>query len=568
MIKNVKMNGYLKGLFSGKIYDEYLFPYPSLKNEEKEIVLSTINTINRFYNSTKKGNSRDFFKSLGIFSLLIPQEYGGVGVSFSSFLHISEAIAKNSFSDAIRVGIEVVMGTIPILLYGNEFIKKRYLSKISSGDLKLGFALTEFHAGSDIRSIDTYAEYIPQQKKYRITGKKVWIFLGIEADSFIVLAKMKKPKADKNRDELSIFLINRADGIESGKAEKLNGLNELGVSELYFNEIEIPESQLLGEEGDGFQIAVNILNFGRLELATETLGVLKKITKISTEYALQRKQFGQTISEYGLIQEKICSMVKDTYILESMLYLTAAFIDAGADEYAIEAAVCKIFGSESLISHIDNATKICSGVSFLATHELSKLLRESRMIYFFQGTNDILTLFTAYSGLHKDIDSKKELSFLKALTEPLKSLSIFSDILVHKISAATVGNDLDRVNPILKKEKDIFIDLVQKFSFTIEVILKRTERDILKNQFFLKKISQTITKLYSLSSVLSRTSDAIKIKGSEHSIQYIELTNRIFLQEKEDISKILDDLLEIKEDDRDSIIRNIYKHKGYPFDLI
>ncbi len=568
MIKQIKTNGYLKGLFYGKIHDEYLFPYPSLKKEEKDIIQSSINSINKFYKTNKKGNSRDFFGSLGVFGLIIPQEYGGAGLSFSSFLHISETISKKSFSDAIGVGIETVMGTVPILLYGNEQTKTTYLPKISKGELKIGFALTEFHAGSDIRSIDTYAQYLPQQKKYKINGKKVWIFLGVDADAFIVLAKMRKPKFEKNRDELSLFLVNRTDGIESGKAEKLSGLNELGVSEIYFNDVEVDESQLLGEEGDGFKNAVNTLNFGRLELAAETLGVLKKISKITTEYALQRKQFGKTISEYGLVQEKIYNMVSDTFILESMLYLTSAFIDAGTEQYAIEAAVCKIFGSESMIKHLDNAIKICSGVSYLATHELSKLLKESRVIYFFQGTNDILKLFIAYSGINKESDTKKELSFLKALTEPLKSLTIFSDILVHKISAATVNNDLDRVNPILKKERDLFLDIVQRFWQTIESAFKKNEKDILKNQFFLKKISQITIKLYSLSAILSRTSETIKTKGGEHSFQEIELTTKIFLAEKKSIIELLDTLIESSEEDIDAIVRDIYKHKGYPFDLI
>jgi acyl-CoA dehydrogenase family protein 9 len=429
------------------------------------------------------------------------------------------------------------------------------------------FALTETGVGSDVRSIKTSAEYIERKQGYLLNGSKIWVFNAPEAEAFIVFAKTVTPKFQENKDELTAFVVEKSFGVKVGKPEKISGLAGLEVAQIYFEDVFVPEENIIYEEGQGFLIAVETLNYGRLELASEALGIAKKAIKISGDYALHRKQFGNSIAEYGMIQEKIGKMSIDTYILESMIYLTAGLADTDNNDFSIEAAICKIFASESVMKIIDYSTSICSSVAFLQEHWLSQILKDLRMMFFFQGTNEVLRLFVAFSGLNNS-DNAEEITLTQALTDPIKSLGIISDMLVKKLSATVLSNRILRVDPTLKREAEILENIIENFSHLIEKILKKFENEIIQQQFLIKRIADITIKIYAISAVISRVSDYILENGKENSIREIEIAIYVTDNYKKEITDLCKAIEKNKDEYLKDAAKKVYKYQKYKYDIL
>jgi acyl-CoA dehydrogenase family protein 9 len=576
--KDDNLRGFVKGIFSGQIREELIFPFPRLSKDEKEtikILLQSLSDfINKEYNFKKVLHERKFSNNLkeeikknGLYSLIIPEKFNGLGFSMTSYLRILEDVSKYSFSLATRISTHQIMGGVGILLKGSSFLKKRYLPIIASGEKLFGFALTESGIGSDVKSIKTTAEYVARKNGYLLNGSKIWVFNAPEAEVFIVFAKTTLPQYLKNKDELTAFVVEKSYGVKVAKPEKISGLIGLEVAQIFLDNVFVPKENIISEEGEGFSVAVETLNYGRLELASEALGIAKNAIKIASDYASHRKQFGNNISEYGMIQEKIGSMSIDTYILESMVYLTAGLIDAKDNDYSVEAAICKIFAAESVMKTVDSATSICSSVAFLEDHWLSQILRDLRMMFFFQGTNEVLRLFIAYSGLNNSATGE-EISFTQALTEPLKSLGILSDLLVKKISASVLTNRIVRVDPLLKKEASIIEEVIERFNVHIERVIRKYGNEIIQQQFIIKKIADVSIKIYAMSAVTSRVSDYILDNGKENSIREIEIAVYVADKYYKEIINIFDSFETNKDEYLKDAAQKVYKYQKYKYDII
>ena len=576
--KDDNLKGFVKGFFSGEIREELIFPYPILSSDEKETIKILLKSLNGFmkkeFGSKKSFNEKKFSKRIkeevkkyGLYSLIIPQEFNGLDFSFSAYLRVIEEVAKNSFSLATRISTHQIMGGIGIMTKGSSFLKKRYLPIIASGDKLAAFSLTESGIGSDVKSIRSSAEYIQNKNGYLLNGNKIWTFNAPEAEIFIIFAKTVHPKQASKKDELTAFVVEKSFGIKVSKPERLSGLLGLETSQVEFNDLFVPEENIIGKEGDGFEIAVETLNYGWVELAAEGLGIIKKAIKISSDYATHRKQFGNSISEYGMIQEKIASMTIDAYILESMIYLTSGLVDAGTNDYSVEAAICKIFASESAMRVVDQATSICSSVAFLEDHWLAKILRDLRMMFFFQGTNEVLRLFISYSGLN-DSKEGEEVSFTKALTDPIKSLGMLSDFLVKKISASVLTNKIMRVDPILKREASIIEEVIALLNTQVEKSIRKYGDEIMQKQFVIKRISDIAIKIYAMSSVVSRVSNSVLENGKDNSIKEIEIAIYVTSEYKKEILAILNSFESNKDEYLKDAAQKTYKYKKYKYDII
>jgi len=576
--KDDNLQGFIKGIFSGQIREELIFPFPKLSRDEKETIKILLQSLNDFiekeYNFKKVIRDREFSKKLkeeirknGLYALIIPERFNGLGFSMTSYLRILEDVSKHSFSLATRISTHQIMGGVGILLKGSNFLKKRYLPMIASGKKLFAFALTESGIGSDVKSVKTSAEYVSRKNGYILNGSKIWVFNAPEAEVFIVFAKTTHPRNPKNVDELTAFVVEKSYGIKIGKVEKISGLIGLEVAQIFLDNVFVPKENIISDEGEGFLVAVETLNYGRLELATEALGIAKKAIKISSDYATHRKQFGNSIAEYGMIQEKIGSMSIDTYILESMVYLTAGLMDAKGNDYSVEAAICKVFAAESIMKIIDQSTSICSSVAFLEDHWLSQILRDLRMMFFFQGTNEVLRLFIAYSGLNNS-ENSEEISFTQALTEPIKSLGLLSDFLVKKISASVLANRIVRVDPLLKREAAIIEDMIEQFNVHIERVIRKYGSEIIQKQFIIKRIADIAIKIYAMSATVSRVSDFILDNGKENSIREIEIAVYVADKYKKEILNIFDSFETNKDEYLKDAAKKIYKYQKYKYDII
>ncbi|WMJ72248.1 acyl-CoA dehydrogenase family protein [Cytophagaceae bacterium ABcell3] len=459
---------------------------------------------------------------LGLLATSIPEQYEGFGKDFNTSLLLTE-IVGGGHSFAVAQAAHTGIGTLPIVYFGNEEQKKKYLPKLASGELKAAYCLTEPGSGSDALAAKTKAELTEDGKHYVLNGQKMWITNGGFADVFIVFAQI-------DGDKFTGFIVDKGEGVTLGNEEHKMGIKGSSTRQVFFNDCKVPVENVLGEIGKGHLIAFNILNIGRIKLCAAALGGAKRAASLSVQYALERNQFKQPIANFGAIKHKLAEQAIQIYACESALYRAGADIQkkeeelqaegksyeqallGAAQDYAIECAILKVAGSEVLDYVSDEGVQIYGGYGFSADYPMDRAYRDSRINRIFEGTNEINRMLILDMLLKKAMKGELDLmspamAVQKELTgipefgseeETLFSVQTKAIENFKKALLMTAGAAAQKYMDKLAHEQEILLNLadISILIYMAESALLRTEKIILQKGQEAAQGQIDITKVY------------------------------------------------------------------------
>ena len=439
---------------------------------------------------------------LGFHGIGVPEEYGGLNCDMKTELAFGE-IASDSFAFSQSIGVHTGLGVYPILLYGTEEQKKRYLNDIVTAKIKCSYCLTEPGSGSDANSGKTKAIFNQGQSHYILNGQKMWITNSGFADVFFVFCKIED---DEN---LSCLIVHKEWGVKLGAEEKKLGIHGSSTRQVFFENVEVPVENLLGERNKGFKIAMNALNAGRIKIGVANTAIGKRAFKLGINYANERIQFGEKIANFGAIKEKIATMAARLYGLESSWNRSAQHIDEvyeelvdqGQDkleakikscaEYAMECAIIKVYGSEVESYIVDEALQIHGGMGFSGESEISVHYRNVRGNRIYEGTNEINRILTPTMLLRKAM--KGELPFME------KTMALFQELMSGQLKAVEEENQ-----PLVLIEN--FIEIAKKATLlTTGIAVQKFQQEIKSEQEVLMHLADMMIPLFILESALLRS---------------------------------------------------------------
>uniref|UniRef100_A0A803Y0L7 Acyl-CoA dehydrogenase family member 9 n=1 Tax=Meleagris gallopavo TaxID=9103 RepID=A0A803Y0L7_MELGA len=515
---------------------EEVFPYPEISNEELQEISQFVGPVEKFFAEEVDSKKIDQdakippetlkgLGDLGLFGMQIPEEYGGLGLSNTMYARLGEIISLDG-SIAVTLAAHQAIGLKGILITGTDEQKAKYLPKLASGEHIAAFCLTEPGSGSDAASIQTRATLSEDGKYFLLNGSKVWISNGGLASIFTVFARTEIVEKDGQvKDKITAFIVERDfGGVTHGKPEDKLGIRGSNTCEVHFENTKVPVENVLGEIGGGFKVAMNILNSGRFSMGSASAGMIKKLIELTAEHACTRKQFNRKLSEFGLIQEKFCFMAVKAYVMESMAYLTAGMMDRpGLPDCSVEAAMVKVFSSEGAWACVSEALQILGGLGYMKDYPYERYLRDSRILLIFEGTNEILRMYIALTGMQHAG---------KILTDKIKeikkgNIGLALQELVNKVRDST-GRKVDY--GIMEERGGLVHPSLQvrarHRSSTFDPCYKLT---IVDEQLALKRVSDIVINLYAMTAAISRASRAISIGLRNHDHDVL-LTN-IFCSE-------------------------------------
>lgn len=465
---------------------------------------------------------------LGLLGTAVPEALGGFGMDFNTTMLVAEVIG-GGHSFAVAQSAHTGIGTLPILYYGNEDQKQKYIPKLASGEYKAAYCLTEPDAGSDANSGKTKAVLSDDGKHYLITGQKMWITNGGFADIFIVFAKIEN---DKN---LTAFIVEKEfGGITMNEEEKKMGIKGSSTRQIFFNDCKLPVENMLSDRESGFKIAVNILNVGRIKLGVAAVGASKMIAHAATNYANERKQFGTSISSFGAIKHKLATMGVKIFASESAHYRASQNIDDAYNAYiaegiapgesrlkslydfAIECAILKVHGSEVLDYAADEGVQIYGGMGFSAEGPMDRAYRDARINRIFEGTNEINRMLCIDMLLKRAM--KGELDLMESAMAVQQELMSIPDF------GATEEESL------FSKEKKLLRNLKKTGLMVSGAAVQKYMEKLSGEQEVLMNLADMLIEGYVAESVLLRVEKMVSVKGEEACALEIDMV-KIYMNE-------------------------------------
>jgi len=557
--KAVHSKSFAQNIFRGMVETEQVFPYPiALDEEQKENLEMLVPIAERVMAEqndpllndqleTVPESTVNALRELGAFGLQVPVELDGVGLTNTQYARLTEVVGGNDLGVGIFIGAHQSIGFKGILLCGTDAQKEQYLPKLASGENFAAFALTEPSSGSDAGSIKTRAELNEAGTHWILNGGKIWISNGGIAEIFTVFAKtpITDEKTGTVTEKVSAFIVERSfGGVTNGPPEKKMGIKCSNTAEVYFENTPVPVENVLSQPGDGFKVAMQILNNGRFGMGAALSGTMRTVIQKACEHATARVQFGSRIDGYGAIQEKIAKMSMIHYATESMAYMVAGTMDSGYEDYQLEAAISKIFASEAAWFVTDEAIQVLGGNGYMRSLGLEKVMRDLRIFRIFEGTNDILRLFVALVGIQYAGGHLRELQ--KAISNPISNFGVVLGEVAKRgkgMAGLSSGNTLAaHVHPNLSESAALTCKAVDAFGQTVEKVLIKHGKGIINEQFILNRLANATIDIYANSCVLSRCTKSLN-DGVE-SAHHEEMMAKVWCNES--YRRIMDNLNQLK----------------------
>ena len=527
---------FMRSLCMGRIEQDVICPFPNMSDAQRETLVDISGALEGLL-ATREEDFRkwdvdgelpaefiDELKEFGMFGLVISEDHGGMGLGNMAYSRTLQEVAKYDASIAVTIGAHSSIGMRGLLLFGNDEQKARYMPKLATGEMIAAYCLTEPGAGSDAAAVKTTA--VREGDYWVLNGNKLWITNGGIADFFTVFAKTPE---EGGRGKMTGFIVTRdMEGVSVGPHEDKMGLRASSTTTVHLDGVRVPHANVLGDVGQGFKVAMSILNSGRTGLGGGSVGAMKQLIGLATTQANERKTFGEPISSYGLIKKKVGQMVVDCYTAEAVVTMVGGLIDSGYKEYQVEAAISKVYATECLWRTADEALQIAGGNGFMREYPYERIVRDCRINRIFEGTNEILRLLIAWTAMNDVASQLQELSStMKGIfNDPIKGFGVLSDYArKHAALRAGIGGEpgFQSLHEALQGPVAIFEEETRDLAQAADRILRKHGKGIIGKQLASHRLAEIMIDLFVMACTISRVQSAIDAKGVEGAALEIDI---------------------------------------------
>jgi alkylation response protein AidB-like acyl-CoA dehydrogenase len=522
---------FLRGLFAGAIHDPLLFPYPPTLDEVDPAEARTVRRLMDELAGMKRSGLIDSarfdeeetlpeevieaFARVGLLGISIPREYGGLGLSPAAYARVFAAVSAADPSCGVLIGVHCGLGSKAIALYGSREQKARYLPMLARGETLAAYALTEPETGSDAQHIVTRATRGADGAGWVLNGRKHWIGNGHRAGVIATFAQTEIERKGERVSRPTAFII-RPDmpGFTVVGTVRKMGIRGSTQAELLYTNLAVPDDHVLGETGKGFAVAVNVLNAGRLSLASGCTAGAKQVLADMARYAEQRIQFSAPLASFEITQRKYASIAADTYASDAMVGHLAAIADRPDVDHALEAAVAKVFASELLWRAADELVQVAGGRGYVKPWPYERVLRDVRINRIFEGANEVLRLFIALNGIQGPAEQLKEVG--AALRRPIENWGIVTGYATQRVKTAFGATDkVDTpLHPRLEEHKRYFEKHVGQLKEQAQRAILKHKKEIVERQLVVERLANMAIELYAAAATIARTQRLIDERGA------------------------------------------------------
>jgi acyl-CoA dehydrogenase family protein 9 len=514
---------FTKAVFLGEIREDLVFPFPSLDAGERESLSMILDSFRAFaaenVDSAKFDHDGEFpagvrsgLHELGLMGLSIPEDYGGFGASAKVYNRVFGEIGATDPALCVYFGAHQSIGCKGIVLFGTEAQKQKYLPRCASGELVAAFCLTEPGSGSDAQAMKSAAVLADDGTHYLLSGTKIWISNAGYADLLTVFAKVAVEEDGKRKQRVTAFIVDaHAPGVTLGKREEKMGIKASDTRAVFFDKVRVPVEDRLGDVGQGFRIALEVLNSGRLGLATASARGTRRIMGEAMAYAAQREQFGRSIGSFEMIQRKIAVNAAECFAADSAVLVAAGMVDRGGIDFSLETAACKIFASELAFRASNDALQIAGGIGYSKEYPYEQAVRDSRINLIFEGTNEILRALIALMGLQQPGERLKALG--KAFRDPIHSLGAIGGFLAGRARRTITKPKFTHVHAALAGEADLVATVVNDLALAVEKAVMQHGKKIIEMQFVQERMANAAIDIFIATATLARTTSDIERLG-------------------------------------------------------